>query len=206
MFSQSRLKEWNMRKIMGVVIGLCLALAFLGCGSSPSGGGHQGRAMGAFPDFVVDAIMNAPEDALMGIGTANMQTLAMSRTMSTNRARVEIAQTMNSVAQAMVRDYFAGNELSNDALAFAESISVTLTQADVSGARIVAQNATPDGTVWTVVLLDKATVTREINAAQAAARLAVPAMASFSAEDRMNAAFDRQAALPPGVNSSALLE
>ena len=199
-----------MKRIIGLIIGLCLVLSIVGCGSnpaaSPATGAHQGRAMGAFPDFVVDAIMNAPEDALMGIGTARMQTLAMSRSLSTNRARIEIAQTMNSVAQAMIRDYFAGNELSNDALAFAESISVTLTKADVSGARILVQNATPDDTVWTVVLLDRAAVSREINAAQTAARLAVPAMASFNAEDRMNAAFDRQSALPPGVNSTALID
>jgi hypothetical protein len=39
--------------------------------------------------------------------------------------------------------------------------------------------------------LSKANVTREISQAQAAARLAVPAMASFDAERRMNEAFEQ---------------
>ena len=39
--------------------------------------------------------------------------------------------------------------------------------------------------------LSKTSVAREINQAQAAARLAIPAMASFDAEARMNEAFEQ---------------
>jgi len=39
--------------------------------------------------------------------------------------------------------------------------------------------------------LSKANVAREISQAQAAARLKVPAMASFDAEKRMNEAFEQ---------------
>ena len=39
--------------------------------------------------------------------------------------------------------------------------------------------------------LSKASVVNEISQAQAAARLAVPAMASFDAEKRMNEAFEQ---------------
>ena len=74
---------------------------------------------------------------------------------------------------------------------------MTLSRADVSGARVVGQDMTPDQTVWTVVWLDRAQIIREISQAQAAARLAIPAMASFNAEARMNEAFARQSnALP----------
>jgi hypothetical protein len=54
--------------------------------------------------------------------------------------------------------------------------------------------------VWTIVHLGKSDVAAEIGAAQAAARLAVPAMASFSAEDRMNEAFARQSTQPYQVS------
>jgi len=40
-------------------------------------------------------------------------------------------------------------------------------------------------------MLNKTNTAREINQAVAAAKLAVPAMASFNAEQRMNEAFDK---------------
>ena len=42
-----------------------------------------------------------------------------------------------------------------------------------------------------MIHLSKANVTREISQAQAATRLAVPAMSSFDAEKRMNEAFEQ---------------
>ena len=96
------------------------------------------------------------------------------------------------MVQDMVRDYVASSEVApNDRLAFQENITVSLSRSRLQGA-VISDEDWIDGTYYVVVYLNKTDVVREINQAQAAARLAVPAMASFNAEDRMNAAFDRE--------------
>ena len=129
---------------------------------------------------------------LVGVGTARMATQSFSMTMSANRARVEIARQMVSIAREMIRDYQAGSEGNYEAiLLFQEFMTVRLTQVDVSGARVAEMDMADDGTIWAVVYMDRATAAREIIAAQAQAALAVPAMASFNAEARMNEVFAR---------------
>jgi hypothetical protein len=99
---------------------------------------------------------------------------------------------MQVLVKNMVRDYTASSEVDpNAALSFQENITVTLSKADLSGA--VIQFAEPDdeGYWWVVMYLSKANVAKEISQAQAQARLAVPAMASFDAEQRMNEAFEQ---------------
>ena len=190
-----------MKKVIVLIFTIGLIFALLGCSSPPppAAGGptvsaSAGRsAPGGFPPFVRDAIRNAPEDVLVGIGSARLANVAQSRTIATNRARAEIARQMESMVQDMIRDYQASSEVDPQAaLSFQENITLTLSRADVSGARVVAQDMTADQTVWTVVWIDRASVAREINQAQAAARLAVPAMAAFIAEERMHEAFARQ--------------
>ncbi|MCL1993914.1 MAG: hypothetical protein FWG66_13300 [Spirochaetes bacterium] len=87
------------------------------------------------PASVQVFLADVPQDALVGIGSARFATMHQSMAMSENRARVDIARQVNSIAQ---------------------TTTVTLTQADVSGARTAFQHMEPDGTVWTVVVFDKA--------------------------------------------------
>jgi hypothetical protein len=92
----------------------------------------------------------------------------------------------------MVRDYTASSEVDpGAALAFQENITVTLSKSNLSGAIPYWEGSDKDGQWWVVMYLSKANVAREISQAQAAARLAVPAMASFDAEKRMNEAFEQ---------------
>jgi hypothetical protein len=196
-----------MKKIIGVTVALCFALGFVSCGSSPktantttttttttpaAASKPERRIGGNVPDFVKDAIKKAPEDALIGIGSAKLSTQSQSRTIATTRARAEISRQMNTMIQDMIRDYQASSEADpKAALSFQENITVALSKSTLTGSRVTDFDYTDDGTCWVVVLLDKSSAVQEINQAQAAARLAVPAMASFNAEDRMNAAFDR---------------
>jgi len=174
-----------MKKI-GVIITVCLVLALVGCASSGAANG--------LPPEIQRAIRNAPEDVLFGIGNANMATLSQSRTMAATRARAEISRSMNSMIDDMVRDYTASSEVDRAAaLAFQENITVALSRSTLNGSQIVEQTSDKEGNWWCVVYLSKADVAREITQAQAAARLAVPAMASFDAEARMNEAFDKAA-------------
>jgi len=175
-----------MKKIIGLFLILGLALAIIGCRSSPPPSGGEL----ALPREVANARRDAPEDVLVGVGTARMQTLAMSRTTAATRARTEISQSMNTVIQNMVRDYTAASEVDPAAgLAFQESITVALSRSELRGTVIHWEGSDTNGNWWVVMHLSKGDVVNEITQAQAAARLAVPAMASFDAEARMNEAF-----------------
>ena len=174
-----------MKKLIVVTLAIGLAFAFLGCRSKPP-------ASDGMPDRVATARRDAPEDVLVGIGNAKMGTDSQSRNIAATRARTEISNTMSSIVSNMVRDYTASSEVDPQAaLAFQENITVTLSRANLSGAVVWYETKVKDGTWWSVLHLSKAEVVKEISQAQAAARLTVPAMASFDAEERMNEAFDR---------------
>jgi flagellar basal body-associated protein FliL len=190
--------------LIAVVLLVAFMVAACGGGGSTSSSSSSSSAAaaeaaskerkvpGRFPDFVKDAIRNAPEDALIGIGMAKLASQSQSMTIATTRARAEISRQMNSMIQDMVRDYQASSEVDPQAaISFQENITVALSKSTLTGSRVVDADFTDDGTCWVVVQLGKNNTVQEINQAQAAARLAVPAMASFNAEDRMNAAFDK---------------
>ena len=175
-----------MKKIIGTSLAVCLLLALVGCASKSSGAG--------IPSEILKARRNAPENVLVGIGNAKMGTVAQSRNIAATRARAELSNAMNSMVRNMVRDYTASSEVDPEAaLAFQENITVTLSKSNLSGAVIQEEVADKDGNWWCVMYLSKTSIANEINQAQAAARLTVPAMASFNAEDRMNEAFEREA-------------
>lgn len=169
-----------------------MALGFIACASKPSGvpAASERKVPGSFPQFVKDALKKAPEDVLVGIGTAKLASLQQSRTVAATRARAEISRQMNTVIQDMVRDYQASSELDpGSALSFQENITVALSKSTLTGASVVEEDRDSEGNVWAVVMLSKTDVANEINQAAAAAKLAVPAAASFNAEARMNEAF-----------------
>ena len=175
-----------MKKIIVILLAACLAFSFAACKTKPP------KSDAGMPSKVASARRDAPEDVLVGIGNAKMGTLAQSRNIAATRARAEISNTMDSMVKNMVRDYTASSEVDpGAALSFQENITVTLSKSNLSGARIWYEELEKDGMCWVVMHLDKANVVREISQAQAAARLAVPAMASFDAEQRMNDAFEQ---------------
>jgi len=174
-----------MKKFTLVILVVCFALAAIGCASKPP-------ASSGMPAVIANARRDAPEDVLVGIGNAKMATVALSRDIAATRARVEISTTMNTIVSNMVRDYTASSEVDPEAaIAFQESITVTLSRSELIGSTIIVETPDDDGQWWCVVHLSKANVAREITQAQAAARLAVPAMAAFDAEARMNEAFEQ---------------
>ena len=192
-----------MKKAIGIILVVCVVFVVFGCASkSAAPQASERKVPGSFPDFVKKAVRNAPEDCLLGIGTAKLASLSQSRTVAATRARAEISRQMNTMIQDMVRDYQASSEVDpGAALSFQENITVALSKSTLTGSSIVDEDRDEEGNVWCVVVLSKSDVVKEISAAQAAARLAVPAMASFNAEDRMNAAFDKANAQELGVGN-----
>jgi hypothetical protein len=175
------------RNLLISVILLTFVILIASC-SSASGR----RVESKMPKSIVETLKNIPEDSLVGIGTANMASLSQSRTVSATRARAELSRQMDSIVRDMVRDYTAGSEVDHSAvLSFQENITVALSQSRLLGSSIVVEDEDKDGSYWTAIMLDKTGVVNEINQAVSAAKLRVPAMASFDAESRMNDAFDR---------------
>lgn len=183
-----------MKKI-SVAAAAAFLMAFLvvSCGSGPAQQPEQPQFVDPRPEFVRVARRNAPEDVIVGIGQARMATPAQSELFAEVRARAAVARTLETMSQQMITDYQAsgGDVDPRTAMAFAETINVQLSQAQLRGARVHEDGPGADGTWWAVVWMNKADVAREIDQAAAAARLAVPAMAAFSAQDRMEAAFNR---------------
>ena len=179
-----------MKKIVGAIAVLCVLLVFFGCASKPATG-----AQGGMPEWVLKARRDAPEDVIVGIGTAKLATANQSMTTSETRARGQIVRAMNSMVRSMVEDYTASSEIDpSAAVAFQQQIETSLSKAQLSGARIEIQNLDPSsGQWWTVVYFNKANTRSEINQAQAAAKLAVPAALAFNAEARMDEQFKKAA-------------
>ena len=174
-----------MKKIIGVLFTVCLVFAFAGCKSTPP-------SSAGIPPTIANARRNAPEDVLVGIGDAKLNTVALSRSIAATRARAEISNSMDSMVKNMIRDYTAASEVDpNAAISFQEIMIANLSKSNLTGAVITDEVPDNNGEWWVVVQLSKENVAKEISQAQAAARLAVPAMASFDAESRMNDAFEQ---------------
>jgi hypothetical protein len=196
--------------VLGVTAGLLLSLA--GCGSVPSvgsgssgasgGSGTLSKGLGGVPDFVNDAYLNASEDVLIGIGTYkignDMSKMGMGKTMAETRARADIARQLSAVVRDMVTDYTAASEVDpSAAVSFQETITQTLSKAELKGARTVKMDRDNNGLLWVVMEYGKSAAIAEVKQAVDAAKLAVPAAIAFDAANRMDAAFTKEAAGGP---------
>jgi len=179
-----------MKKIVIAGLAVSLALVLSACGGTPSGqAGFQ-----LFPDRIQNFLDNPPNDVIYAVGTARMSTQNMSMTHAEGRALMALARTMDVAAQGMIRDYHGTNELTGDAQAFAENISVILTQAQFSGARVQIWDGRPDGTVYALMVLNVGDAGRAINQATATHNLQAPFHSSLDAEARMQALISQRGA------------
>jgi PBP1b-binding outer membrane lipoprotein LpoB len=153
------------------------------------------------PQFARDAVKKTPEGVLVGIGTARMATTSQSMTTASARARAEISRQMITMVEDMIRDFTAGSEVDRSSvLQFSENISVLLSKSTLQGSSVVDIDFDDNGNAWSVVMFGRTNTENEIKQAQAQAKLAVPKMASFDAEERMHAAFDRVLATELGYS------
>jgi hypothetical protein len=184
-----------------IIIALTAGFVFLWAGCATSGGGSSGSyttpVLGNVPQFVNEAYQKASEDVLIGVGTYNigndMSKMSTGMTFAQTRARASIARQLDTILKDMVTDYVATSELDpGAALSFQETITQALSKANLRGARIVRSD-TFDGLLWVVMEYSKSAAASDYSAAQAAAKLAVPAAAAFDALSRMENAFDKAA-------------
>ena len=153
-------------------------------------------------DFIRGVRNNAPEDALLGIGTSTHSNRAMARTIAETRARAEITRQLDVSVRNMITDYMAGSEAEPEAmLSFQENITQTLATSQLRGA-IIRDEANLGGEQITIVMLSSSNVANEImTASQAAAQIAPHMGAAQWALDRMNSTLLEQNAAPPVIRN-----
>ncbi|MCL2380458.1 MAG: hypothetical protein FWC64_02560 [Treponema sp.] len=144
----------------------------------------------AEPPFIQEVMSNPPDDAYVGIGTARAGNLNMARQIAENRARVSIAQQIDSSVMNMIEDYAAGSDMEPEAmLSFQQTVSRTLAEADLRGTRPYTRTFR-DGNAfeaWTIMTMPRVDANNTI-----AAALAPHANAALWALDRMDAAFEQR--------------
>jgi hypothetical protein len=179
-----------MRKIIKVIIVMSAMFAFLSCSTT-----NRNMTIPAnFPGPVKKALRNVPNDVLIGIGVAKFPMLNMSLNVSAARARAELSRQLNSIVHEIVL-------VNNDAEAsFKETVIVTISQSTIVGSKIIVQHQARDGSMWTVVSLDKANVVNEIDQANSLARRTTSSTIPFNATDRIDAAFANAVAQKYQVN------
>ena len=176
---------------------LIVAAAFIAASCATPGpvAGGAAQPQAVEPEFVLAAQSNPPEDAYVGIGNGRAMTLNAARQMAENRARVSIAQQMNSAVRNMITDYTGTSEIEPAMLQFFETVSRTLAEAELRGSRPYTRTFRDGNTfeAWTVMTMSKSDAHGTIaNAAASAQMLAPHASAALWSLDRMDAAFEQR--------------
>jgi len=137
------------KKIIGVILVICLAAAFAGCKS------NQRVSDPSFPPWINQ---QPPRDMLYGVGVADNTQVNMRMTVSDSRARQDLARQLSVLAQGMIVDYAreAGGINNTAALQFADTITRQLTNGNISGAaRDIVWTHSDNRTMWTRLKISK---------------------------------------------------
>jgi hypothetical protein len=192
-----------MKKTVILFVGCVLALS--SCASGPKTT-KDGRAVtGGMPPFIEKAIKAEGRKVLVGVGSARIGAagLGQARTIADARAAADITRKLQRLVRTSTLDNTESAEISpKDVTSFQEVTVKTLAQSTLVGLTVVEEGRDGDNNYWIVAVLSKDDVAKEINQAQAAAKLAVPKAAARDAAARMDAAFDKIAKEPIGVSSN----
>jgi hypothetical protein len=146
------------------------------------------KIAGDVPDNVRKAVLNAPDDVIIGIGTANYSILYMAQSTAETRARVEIARQVNSLVTRMVYKHKVANDIDSEKTTeFEETITVQITRANLSGSTIIHREIDEDGAFWVVVSIKKENAAKEIN--EASPKITFPELAEFNNNEQFMATF-----------------
>jgi len=181
------------------VVALTVAVGLIAssCGTGPAAQQQQAAPLreDITPDFVAQAQDHPPGNAFLGIGTGSALTQAASRSMAENRARVSLAQQMNSSVRNMIIDYTGTSEIEPAMLQFFETVSRTLAEANLVGTRPNTRTFRVGSSYesWTVMTLTTSDAHRAIaNASEAQRALAPHATAALWGLERMDALFEQR--------------
>jgi hypothetical protein len=176
--------------VLSVVALAALSVAVAGCASAPGSSDNTNEGVSGVPDFVNEAYLNAPADALIGIGyyeiSGDWSKLDAGRAEAEKGAREDLSRQLSAIVRNMVLDYMATSETDQD-IDYDAALSFEL-----RGAQTIKMGISESGHIWVVMEFSKSEAVTEINRAVNAAKLAIPA-AALDALDRMDAAFAKEA-------------
>jgi hypothetical protein len=184
-----------MRKLNRIIVGL-MAVLIVSCVSTPASAPADipkkpdRKVADNVPDAIKKAVMEAPGDVIIGIGAAKQATLPMSLTAAEQRARLDITKQINSVTEKMVINYTDSSGIgSDDKVLFTETITRTISKANLDGSTVIGRGTDDDGYAWCAVSIPKEKVADQIYHARNESIVTVPAMGSFKTEDYFEEAF-----------------
>ena len=179
---------------------MAAAAVLAACGSIPGIGIGGGRGSDPVSDFIMEARMRAPENAILGIGSSTHSNRSLARATAETRARAEITRALDSMVNNMITDYTAGSEAEQRALLqFSETITQALARSQLRGA-IIHDEISINGEQIVIVLLSAQNSINEIMSANASAAALAPHMANAQwALERMENAFEQHNMAPPVV-------
>ncbi len=170
-----------MKKAMLLMAAVAMVTLIAACASAPA------PAAAAAPSGLPDWFLDPPraDDAIYGVGSAQMSRQDAAIRMARSRAREDIAFQMNAQIQAAIVDYFqeAGVDDNVQTVNFVETISRQVTETTLSNLRNEATEIGPDGTVYALVSAPL-NVFRE-QAAEAFQRNEDAAFAEFKADQAL---------------------
>jgi hypothetical protein len=176
-----------MKKIFCVLMVLSI-IVLVGCKSQPT----VSTTGPGVPSDVPEWYLNTPkaEGGIYGLGVAKFpNNQNMSRTMAENRARQSIAQELSSNVKNMIEDHTAGSEYANAGSQFAQTVSQTLAEAKLAGARIEQRYIAKDGTFYALAYYSKDNAFNDFNTAVESAKLQHAEFKNFQAQEAMKEAF-----------------
>ncbi|MFC1747046.1 LPP20 family lipoprotein [Candidatus Neomarinimicrobiota bacterium] len=141
-----------MKRMMAFTIIGILAIVSAGC----AGGGLQSGSTEARESDDIPAWALTPpreEGMIYGVGQAKQQNPSLARRVAAQRAREEVATSVESQVQALIRDYLQNSGVGEraEALEFSQAVSKGVTDATLTGAMIREAYIAQDGTYFILV-------------------------------------------------------
>ena len=134
-----------MRKLSLALLVIFVSILVLSCG------GNRGIDTKDIPDWYLDPPL--AEDAVYGVGDAQLSSMSMSKQTAQARARTDIAFQVETTVKAAITDYAqeAGEGDNKQAIEFVESISRQIADITLKGAKTVETYLAKDGRVFALV-------------------------------------------------------
>ena len=166
-----------MKKALALLLVCLMVFSFIACKSTDQ------PKVGGLPDFVM--YPPTADDVFYGVGYGKQSTFQMSRTIAMTNARADIARQISTTIQAAVISYAqeAGVDGGNQTIAFAESITREITNAELNGATPIRFEQDDEGGVWTLISYPKENFKKA--AQNSFARNEDAAFAEFKADQAM---------------------
>ena len=169
---------------------MAAALLVSACASAPGVGGGGGGGVPAPLAEARRAALAMEGDMIVGIGTANMPTVARSRSQAANRALLDITRQLGAMVEYMSVDFGMGAETDHAAsVEFQREVQRTLARERIQGATTIEEYRARDGQYWVAMRFSRAAATSAMSNAVNEAMMVNAAWAALGVRE-MQAALD----------------